>query len=371
VATLEPLGPTVELARAYATFASNRMLVADYDGAIALALRARELADRFGATDVHSDALNTEAASASAKGQEWAGLMHRALDIALTEGHHDQAARAYTNLCAVHACRREFAEVERYLAEGLAYCEEHDMTTYATFLRGEQSSMLDRTGRWEEAIALCTELLTTAVPSPANRLRVLIRLGGLRARLGRPDAWQCLDEAAVTADESGEPPLRVTARLVRAEAYWLEGRLDEARREAELADNACAGCDSWLRGAVAVWLRRTGSARSAGGKVAKPYRLLLDGDPVRAAEAWTQLGCPYDAAMALAEAPDQAPLREALTILVGLGARPAALIIRRRLRELGARSIPADPRADLRRRTSGRLYRRPLPAMSAETYTPA
>src|SRR3989440_508301 len=51
VSALEPLGPSVELARAYATFANQRMLYADYDVAIDLARRAQALATRFGATD--------------------------------------------------------------------------------------------------------------------------------------------------------------------------------------------------------------------------------------------------------------------------------------------------------------------------------
>ena len=63
VSALEPLGPSVELARAYATFANQRMLYADNDAAIDLALRAQALATRFGATDIYSDALNTHAVS--------------------------------------------------------------------------------------------------------------------------------------------------------------------------------------------------------------------------------------------------------------------------------------------------------------------
>jgi hypothetical protein len=91
---LEPLGPSVELARAHATFANQRMLYADYDVAIDLARRAQALAIRFGATDVHSDALNTEAASRSSQGLDWAGQMREALGIALTGGHHHEAGRA-------------------------------------------------------------------------------------------------------------------------------------------------------------------------------------------------------------------------------------------------------------------------------------
>jgi ATP/maltotriose-dependent transcriptional regulator MalT len=270
--------------------------------------------------------------------------MRRALDIALAGGHQQEAARAYTNLCGIHADRREFAEAKRYLAAAVAYCEEHDITTYAICLRGERSSMLERTGRWDEAIALSTEILTEAGPSPANRLCALIRLGAIRARRGEPGAWECLDEAATTADETGEPQQQIPVRLARAEAHWLEGRPDAARREAELADDACAHSDAWSRGAVAAWLRRAGSLRPVRGEVAEPYRRLLDGDLAGAAHVWTRLGCPYDAAMALAGASGEEALREALGIVTGLGAQPAAWIIRKRLRALGARPVPAGPR---------------------------
>ncbi len=353
ISALEALGPSVELARAYATSANQRMLYADHDAAIDLAQRAQELATRFGATAVYSDALNTQAASAAYMGLDWTGQMRRALDIALAGGHHHEAARAYTNLCGIHADKRELAAAEKYFMQAVAYCDEHDITTYAICLRSERSSMLDRTGRWDEAIALSTEILTKAGPSPVNRLCALIRLGEMRARRGEPGVWECLDEAAATADQTGEQQQQIPARLARAEAHWLEGRTDAARREAELADDACTGPDAWHRGAVAVWLRRTGSPRRVRGEVAEPYRLLLDGDPVGAAQVWTRLSCPYDTAMALADASHEVALREALSIVTSLGAQPAARIIRQRLRALGARPVPAGPRMATREQPFG------------------
>jgi DNA-binding CsgD family transcriptional regulator/tetratricopeptide (TPR) repeat protein len=353
VSALEPLGPSVELARAYATFANQRMLSADYDVAIDLARRAQVLAIRFGATDVRSDALNTEAASRSAQGLDWAGQMREALGIALAGGHHHEAGRAYTNLCGIHAGKREFAEAERYLEPGIAFCDEHDITTFAICLRGEHANVLERTSRWDAAVALSTEILIKVGPSPANRLCSLIRLGVIGARRGEPGAWGYLDEAAATADEAGEPQNQVPARLARAEAHWLEGEPDAARREAELAYDVCATLNGWLRGAVGVWLRRLGSPRSMEGEIAEPYRRLLDSDPAGAARAWTNLGSPYEAALALADSPDEEALREALGIVIGLGARAAAQVIRQRLRMLGARSIPAGPHAATRKRPFG------------------
>jgi tetratricopeptide (TPR) repeat protein len=259
VSALEPLGPSVELARAYATFANQRMLYADYDVAIDLARRAQTLAVRFGATDVHSDALDTQAASRSAKGLDWADQMRCALDIALAGGHHREAGRAYTNLSGIHAGKREFAEAERYLEPGIAFCDEHDITTFAICLRGEHANVLERTGRWDEAVALSKEILIKVGLSPANRLCSLIRLGVIGARRGEPGVWEYLDEAAATADEAGEPQNQVPARLARAEAHWLAGDPDAARREAELALDVCTTPNGWLRGAVAVWLPRVRS----------------------------------------------------------------------------------------------------------------
>jgi len=116
----------------------------------------------------------------------------------------------------------------------VAYCDEHDIATFAICLLGEHANVLERTGRWDEAVALSTEILVEVGASPANRLCTLVRLGTMRARRGEPGVWECLDEAAMTADEAGEPQQQIPARLARAEAYWLEGRPDAARHEAEL-----------------------------------------------------------------------------------------------------------------------------------------
>jgi DNA-binding NarL/FixJ family response regulator len=61
---------------------------------------------------------------------------------------------------------------------------------------------------------------------------------------------------------------------------------------------------------------------------------------------------PYERALALAEGPEEA-LRESLSILEQLGAGPATAIVRRRLRELGARGISRGPRISTRSNPAG------------------
>jgi DNA-binding CsgD family transcriptional regulator/tetratricopeptide (TPR) repeat protein len=345
VTVLEPLGPTVELARAYARLASARMRFSEHQAAIELAERAQVIAEPLGALNALSDALITRGSSVAYTGGEWTAFLRRALDVALSAGLDDEAGRAFANLYNAYAGRRRFAEADRYFTDGVVFCDEHDLDTYTIFLRGERAVALERTGRWDEAVALSAELLASADLSSLYRLHPLHVLGVIRARRREPGAWEHLDEAAARADACAEPQWIIPVRLARAEAYWLQGDPDPAAREAELADDAEVGSDGWERGEIAVWLRRTGSPRPPRGELAGPYRLqVAGGDGQEAARLWAGLGCRYEAALALHDAGGEAALRQALEIFTGLGAPAAAQLTRREMRRLGVRSIPAGPR---------------------------
>ena len=353
VALLEPLGPTAELAWAYASLATMWMVRGANADAIELARRAQAVAGPMGLTAVLSDALNTEACAARAAGGEWAGPLRLALTTALAGQHEAGVARAYVNLHACSVADRDWAVADRYFTDGAAYCDDHDITTYSIFMRSERTSALERTGRWDEAVDLCDELLRQGGPSPNIRLCPLNRLGTIRARRGEPGAWECLDEAIEHAGGAGEPQSIVAVRLARAEAFWLDGKLADARHEAELADDAAGGCDGWDRGAVAAWLRRTGSARPPRGEIAAPYRRQLGGDWAGAARLWTELACPYEAGLALLGSADEASLLAALRIFTGLGASATVRLTRQKMRQLGIRSIPAGPRPATRKHPLG------------------
>jgi len=257
------------------------------------------------------------------------------------------------NLHACYVADRDWATAQRYFTPGVAYCDDHDITSYSIDLRSERTSVLERTGRWDEAVAVCHELLRQGGPSPGIRLCTLDRLGTILVRRGEPGAWECLDEAIGYADGAGDLQSIVALRLARAEAFWLEGKLAEARREAELADDVADNCDRWERGAVAVWLRRTGSARPPRGELAAPYQLQLDGDRSGAARLWAELGCPYEAALALLDATDEASLRKALWTFIDLGASATVRLTRQKMRRLAIRSIPVGPRTATRKHPLG------------------
>jgi DNA-binding CsgD family transcriptional regulator/tetratricopeptide (TPR) repeat protein len=352
-ATLEPLGPGPELAWAYSHLAAQYMLVDRHAEAFKFAVRASEIADALGLHEVRSDALNTQGCAVRVTNPEWTVDVQRALDIALEHGLEEQAGRAYTNLHGLLCDERRHAEADPYYVEGVAYCDEHDVATFGTSLRGERANMYVRTGRWDEAALICRQVINHAGASPINKITPLANLGLLHARGGTENPLRYLDEAAAAADGSREPQSIGRVYAMRAEAHWLAGRLDDARRDAEHAFDAVAGGNGWLRGTVAYWLRRTGSDRSRFDGLAAPYQLLLDGDWSGAASSFEDVDCPYDAALALLDADDEDALRRAVTIFDSLGAAATARVARQLLRGRGIRSIPAGRRATTREHPLG------------------
>jgi DNA-binding CsgD family transcriptional regulator len=280
----------------------------------------------------------------SATDPGWAGLIRRSLALAISAGLPNQAGRAYSNLYGISCDQFRFEEGEQYYRDGVAYCEQNDLDTHSYFLRATRTAVLEHRGLWDEALEISAQLLEESSAAPLNRICVQTLIGVIRARRGEPEAWRDLDSAIASAAPTGQPQYIVPTRLARAEAFLTEGRADEARRETALAADAAHDIDEWMRGALRRWLERTGSSRIVDGPVAGPYRLQESGQHAAAARAWDELGCRLDAALALLDSSDEDELRDALRRLGELGATATAGLARRKLRQIGARSVPVGPR---------------------------
>jgi DNA-binding CsgD family transcriptional regulator len=342
--TLEPLGETRELSRAYATLAALRMTRNENDEAIGLARRAQALARSLGASDVTADALNTEGCAAAATDPGWVELIRRSLELAISRNLPNQAGRAYSNLYGISCDQFRFDEGEQYYRDGVAYCDQNDLDTHSYFLRASRTAVLEHRGRWDEAVAISALLLEESSAAPLNQICAQTLIGVIRARRGEPETWRALDSAVASAAPAGQPQYLVPTRLARTEAFLTEGRVNEARHEAELAADAGRDIDAWMRGALRRWLGRTGSDRIVDGPIAEPYQLQESGKYAAAARAWDELGCRLDAAFALLDSSDEDELRDALRRLDELGAKATASLARQKLRQIGARSVPVGPR---------------------------
>jgi DNA-binding NarL/FixJ family response regulator len=101
-------------------------------------------------------------------------------------------------------------------------------------------------------------------------------------------------------------------------------------------------------GELACWRRRAGADVNPDDDVAEPYALELAGAFEEAAAHWTALGCPYEAALALAGSDDEDAQRHALDGLHALGAAATAAVVARDLRRRGTNSLPRGPRPSTR-----------------------
>ena len=229
------------------------------------------------------------------------------------------------------------------------------MRVFTSCLLGGHAETMVLTGNWDEAADTGRLVLERRRISPVNKLTLLQALGTVMGRRGEPGAWDLLDESAELAEGTGEPQCIVPVRAVRAELRWLNGQSDLALEEVRSCyDQAVGRLEPSAFGALAIWLYRLGQPPAGTpSRLPEPYALEAAGDWRAAAAAWDRLGRPYDAALTRLGSADEDALRAALTALDQLGARAAAAVARKRMRDLGLRAIPRGPRAATRAAPAG------------------
>ena len=345
VALLEELPPGRELALAYGVASAVCMNLEDEAGTESWSTRAIELAERFDDTEVFVYALNNIGTMKLLRGDpSGTEALDRSLELAKSAGLEDHAGRAFIHFGWV-ASRNRAYPLEGRIDAGIDYCRQQGLDLWLLYLFAYRARCdLDR-GRWDEAADSAAFVLGNPRDAVLLRTLGLVVLGLLRARRGDPDAWPLLDEALALVEHSDELQHVAPVAAARAEALWLEGEHDRVGPETEAALNLAVRWRSpWAMGELASWRRRAGIRDEIPPGAAEPYALQLAGEWTGAAEAWTRIGCPYDAALALAAGNDEDALRHALDELQGLGARPAAAIVARQLRKRGARGLPRGPR---------------------------
>ena len=355
VALLEPLPAGVELAMAYSNMAQLRMLAEDVEEAVEWGGRAIDLAERLGAVDVLAHALNN-VGTAEGKTDAAAGYskLERSLALALEADLDEHVVRAYTNLSSTSISERRYSTSEEYLERGIAYATERDLDSWRLYMLGTLSVGALEQGRWDEAAEIASEVVRSASAAAIHRAPSLVVLGLVRARRGDPEIWPVLDEALALAEPIGELQRLAPVAVARAEAALLEGRTEGVDLETEAAYRLAQERGSGYEIGELAWLRRqAGIEEAVPDGAATPYALMFAEDWPRAAEAWTELGCPYETAVALGRSAEDDDLRRALAELQRLGAKPMAAQVSRRLRERGARGVRRGPRPSTRQNPAG------------------
>lgn len=353
---LEPLGPSQALGAAYRTRAMLLMMDRQNVTAVNWGTRAIALAEQFEDRETQILAHNFVGSALILSGQASAGrrYLERSLALAQEADLPDLVAWTYWNLGSASGEVFDFPTAEPALIEGMAYCVEHDLDTAHAYMQAWQALVKLYQGRWTDAEPHARAVLARPQTAATSRIMALIALGRGLVRRGDPEGVKTLDGALALALPTGTLQRVAPIRAARAEAAWLAGNpsgtVEEARAAYELA---LGRAHPWFTGELAYWLWRGGALASPPEPCAEPFALQISGQWAAAADAWTRLSCPYEAARALADAPDEGPLRKALEMFKQLGARPMATIVARRLREAGVRNIPRGPRPATRAHPAG------------------
>jgi DNA-binding CsgD family transcriptional regulator len=268
----------------------------------------------------------------------------------------EHAGIAGAIMCWTAALHHDLDRADRYVLETTAFCGDHDLYGFQPAAAGAAALVALYRGDWAHAEAAADDVLTQPGISPVNRAMPLLTVALIRARRGDQPVTPLLDEARAgvePADLFRLGPLWAAL----AEAAWLRGDDDTARAEAQsgLAAAPATGADPWLVGHLHRWLHLSGGppASAPADEPVTPYQLEITGDWREAANTWTALGCPYDAAMAQLGG-DRPAIETALATFRRLGARAAARRARHRLAQTRGRTPHprlADTRADPHRLT--------------------
>ena len=349
---LEPLGESVELARAYSGLSQLKNLAEYNDQALLWGERALELATKLGDERTRAHVLVNIASVRLDVDHRQVEPLLEAHGFADEAGDKHEATRALLNLAYALMSWAQPEPAMRYARQALAYAEQNEVYNLASYIAVTLAWLQLRAGDWDEAERVTRAELEKSV-SVAQLVAKTV-LAELAVRRGDPDAAERLADLAAQAVRASEP--QRLAPVVELETEWalttgaplplelLETLLDEERPPGALVGfgavrvAACAAVAG-----IPVELEPPNSA---------PYAAMLRRDWLGAADAFGEVGWSYDRALMLSLLDGEDPLHEAIGIARGLGADPLTHRVAERMRELGIR-VPQRPRESTRENPAG------------------
>jgi DNA-binding CsgD family transcriptional regulator/tetratricopeptide (TPR) repeat protein len=354
VRILEAGGDDAQLARALLYEGAILALTDRADEAATLLERARELALASQRPDLAPLCLNYLGIARFERGDP-GGVqdLRDSVAMAIAGGYHEATARGYTNLVELLMRAGRLEELERTVADGLAFTRERGFGSHAYNLEVHRCLLLLLRGDWDGAERGLRDLVETVDDPGMLYAYSMPWLGRLLARRGDPEAGEMLAVAWELAQRDRLLLGLAWAGIARAEWAWLADRPDVARA---VADDLLPRLEhpgaAAFKGELLRYLARAGLPAEPFPGCPPGYAAGLRGDWEAAVTAWRAIGNPYETALELAESGETEGAAEALGMLKGLGAEAAALRVRRRLRAMGAR-VPHGPRAASRDNPAG------------------
>jgi DNA-binding CsgD family transcriptional regulator len=320
------------------------------------AVRAAEqslvAAEQVGRDDLRSLALNYRGcarATANMDGVE--DDLEAAVAVGVRSGNFDVTGRAHLNLVRTYVMRRPDIDVRAKVERALAFMDDHDFASYRYYLTAHFGGYLLDGGEWDEAEELFSHLVRDVEHGGVFEAPARTGLARIALRRGDDDADRLVEQAWEVADRSRAPQYLAAARAMRIEHAWLA---DDAATVASFAEQvASSDAPAPYVAESLQYLRWAGMDVVVPERCPEPWASGLLGDWLRAAAGWHARRQPYEQALSRASSGNEDELLAALMILDGLGAVPAARLVRQQLRDLGVRSVPRGPRTSTRENPAG------------------
>lgn len=345
-------------AMALSTQSQLDMLADRNDQAIPRALEAMARAERLERWDIYLHAL-TNATTARCSSDVEAGAPHFLAAIAEARRRNapDLLPRLYANLVYMMTGDRCYQNLFEYFEQGISAAAVRENAPLEAYIRGTRAVALVDVGRMQEAVAEAEFVICGPYPRATSRFNAKIALARARIRTGVPEDG-VLDELRAMPTSQRDIMRRAPLAVVDAEALWLglprPGALERLRAAFDAALRAQG--QYWTLADTALWLTILGEPvkipEEMLSRLRPAHRAHILGEWREAAKAWGEMGCVYEQAIALSMGDDTAQL-EALALLDGLSAAPAASRLRRQLRARGTRAIPRGPIAETRANPAG------------------
>ena len=346
VAVLERVTPDAELANAYSTL-SHLYLLAEQNELVRIwGSKAVALAEKTEDPAALSQALACVGIARLRVADDpdaWQ-MLERSIELALSHRLDTEAAFGFEVLHATLLAHHRYAAAIAHAERAVAHCEARGLDGFALRIRLRRGFAYLQTGRWAHAADELARVRAEQVLPPME-LAVLNFVSALLAlRSGGRGAREELLQVVAAMGHLNVRIWFTSTAAACAESAWLAGDQIALREAIEPAlAQALAIHDAWRAGELAAWLVRGGNTPDVSMEaLAGPYTLEVAGRVRDAADAWEQLACPYEQAVALS-CGDEAAQREALQRFEQLGAGPAAEVARRGLRAAGARGVQRGP----------------------------
>ncbi|HZB12637.1 MAG TPA: AAA family ATPase [Chryseolinea sp.] len=340
---------TKERALAYSNLAQLGMLSEDEASALYWGDKAIALAMQLDAKEIMSHALNnvgTALLRNISREEEGEQKLKQSLNIALENGYHEHAARAYVNLVFTFLVIKKYEKAFKTLDLGIRYCEEYDLDFLKYYMLGCKARLLFETGGWKEAELIGRELLS-------DHHHVLVRLVNLgiltrlEMRYGRfEQAAALISQGKELAKNTHELQRIVPILTAELELCWLTGNPPPQAELTDVENTYFHGAGSaWYYSELMYWKKKCGLPTANNPKIAfvSGYKPDIEGDWCAAADAWKKIGCPYEQALSLMEG-DENNQKLGLQLLDDLGAVATLRMFKSSLKLKGVRNISRGPR---------------------------